>query len=87
MSDINRSGIHPIVERNIDLKIKHYKIILNEKIGQVSALEARLTQLKTVEFKKVELAIDVSKREVQELEGEIQKLEQRHKVIDAEVIK
>ena len=87
MSDINRSGIHPIVERNIDLKIKHYKIILNEKIGQVNALEARLTQLKTVEFKKVELAIDVSKREVQELEGEIQKLEQRHKVIDAEVIK
>ena len=87
MSDINRSGIHPIVERNIDLKIKHYKIILNEKIGQVNALEARLTQLKTVEFKKVELAIDVSKREVQELELDIQKLEQRHKVIDAEVIK
>ena len=85
MSDINRGGIHPIVEKNLDLKIKHYKILLNEKKGQVKALEARLEQLKSVEFKKVELAIDVATREVQGLESDIRILEKGN-VIDVTIL-
>ncbi len=83
MSDINRSGGNEIVEANIDLKIKHRQIILNEKINQVAQLEARLSQLKTVEFKKVELAIEVAKREIEELKTGISQLEKKNNIIDA----
>ncbi len=80
MSDISRSGNNPIIERNIDLKIKHYKILLNEKINQVAQLEARLLQLKTVEFKRVELAIEISKRETFDIREEIKKMEDKNTI-------
>ena len=86
MADISRSGNNPMVERNIDLKVKHYKILLNEKINQIAQLEARLSQLKTVEFKKVELAIDIAKRETTELREEVRKLESKN-IIDGVIIK
>lgn len=84
MADIQRGGMHPLVEKNLDLKIQYYEIILNEKKNQLGKLKNNLEELKTVNMKRIEHTIEVTKREITNAEQELKLMKQKFNAIDVE---
>ena len=82
MGDINRSGSHELIEANIELKIQYYEIQLNEKINQIKQLDATLDKMKSVEIKRVELAKALAKKEIVQIQSDLQQLRVKEKAID-----
>jgi len=84
MSDINRSGTHELIEANIELKIQHYEIILNEKLNQIQQLDATLDKVKSVEIKRLELAKALAKKEIVQIQADLKQLRMKENAIDIE---
>lgn len=83
MGDIGGSNNNDLIEANIDLKIKHYEIILNEKRNQIQQLNATIDRLKSVELKRYELAKDFALKEIQQIEEDLKNLKVQVNSIDA----
>lgn len=84
MADANRGGMHELVEANTDLKIKYYKICINEKRGQIKSLESTIERMKSVEIKKTELSVEVNKRELAQMENDLKELEKKINAVNIE---
>jgi len=79
MADLNRSETDLSIYSDEILKKKHTRILINERINQIRQLEVNLERLKTIDMKKVELSIDVLRKEIKTLENEL-----GEKIIEAE---
>lgn len=82
MSDISRNTDHSLIEANIELKIKHYEIQLNEQENQVKNLAVSLDKLKSVEIKRYELAIDVAKKQIEQTKCDLKQLKLQANAVD-----
>ena len=79
MADLNRSETDLSIYSDEIVKKKHTRILINERINQIRQLEVNLERLKTIDMKKVELSIDVLRKEIKTLENEL-----GEKIIEAE---
>jgi len=74
-----------MIESNLDLKIQHYRIRINEQLGQIKNLELTIERYKAVDIKKTELARDVAMRELEQMRKDLHQMELRYKSVDTDV--
>ena len=85
MADAKRNEDNAMIESNLDLKIQHYRIRINEQLGQIKNLELTIERYKAVDIKKTELARDVAMRELEQMRKDLHQMELRYKSVDTDV--
>jgi len=75
MSDITRNGA--IIDPSKDplLAKKHGEILLNEKFSRIEGLRIRLSDLKRIEEKKLELEIDCLEQEIKMIQDKLNSID------------
>lgn len=85
MPDANRSGMHELVEANLDLKIQYYKIRISEQEGQIRNLKSTIEKMKSVDIKRTELQLEVSKREMAQMQKDLKELIMQYEAVDVKL--